>query len=928
MGDYWGVVIGINQYWRPEACLKGARADALRMCEWLLQEEAQGGGGVPPRQLFVILEEDPAGPPLSLPRGVNIVLRTTKSMINSVLERLYQKSQGKGDRLYFYFSGHGLTALENGAGQGTITAGDFEWANTENSLSLHSILEYFKSMEFLDQFFFVDACRNLLREGNLNVGRAPRPVDRLATLPPAQQFPLFATSPGVKAAEIALEGKEAGGAFTDALLRGLAGGGLAKAFDYRTGRYLVRWGGLVRFVLEDVTARKLTFKEEGRADEARLIQVPQEAQGGRGSTDAQGRPRETDPVLARHAPNPSWQEELEILLDPEGTRASANVSVYAPPRFRTPVATRTRIQGLPVVFKLPPRDYNIGAEVPGYEPLETEMWVELYKKQRVTLRWKAPAEPEGAAAASNGAAGQPAAERVPAGVSDAVAGHDVADDGDAADDTPIAGSLFKGLGLRSRDELLAGAAEAIRGQVLGSRGEGLGPPEDSGEPGDLGPLPRLVVDPGDSLALVDVLEMSGDLIESRHGKIDLPLPPGAYKVRLRTPEGLTEERIVGLKPREPVEPIRPVAPARGDTPFMTTVRSTAGFSVDDRNMLHVSERVGAMAAGELSTVLALAGTLATYPPGLDPGWGHRLRTLGLLGPSGLTAAQQHSGGQTPDTPGSGIYVVFGDEVGPDQATSGLPAADLGHVRLHLSRVGGAPDAKEYYPAKVARPSDAAGGLAEFFAPRAPGLYWFMVEAPGRAPALFSVMLLPDRLTLIVFHRRINDDVHVFQYFPRLIPEPNGGDFDPQELRSLELFQRYYLRGQYADIGDPERLLGVKWGSPLGTFLAGYLLLRAGRVTDAERVAAELVDQFPRASDSHLLVAECHDALGRAGPAEAAYRATLDLGLPTFAEGLARLWVKIGRRKIDHRMVRVVNDACACRVPGLIWTAFTPPALPG
>ena len=48
----WAVVIGINQYWIPQACLKGAVKDALAMRTWLLDPN---GGNVPLENLKLLL---------------------------------------------------------------------------------------------------------------------------------------------------------------------------------------------------------------------------------------------------------------------------------------------------------------------------------------------------------------------------------------------------------------------------------------------------------------------------------------------------------------------------------------------------------------------------------------------------------------------------------------------------------------------------------------------------------------------------------------------------------------------------------------------------------------------------------------------------------------------------------------------------------
>lgn len=48
----WAIVIGIDKYWTPSACLSGAVRDALRMREWLLEAD---GGGVPPANHLLLL---------------------------------------------------------------------------------------------------------------------------------------------------------------------------------------------------------------------------------------------------------------------------------------------------------------------------------------------------------------------------------------------------------------------------------------------------------------------------------------------------------------------------------------------------------------------------------------------------------------------------------------------------------------------------------------------------------------------------------------------------------------------------------------------------------------------------------------------------------------------------------------------------------
>jgi uncharacterized caspase-like protein len=216
----WAIVIGIDRYWTDRACLKGAVADALRMREWLLDP---AGGNVPEENMALILSplagEEPA--------GLDAVDGTYTQIITAV-DNLLRRAKGKGDRLYFFYAGHGLTARVNQRDENALVANDFSPVVTTNSLALRSLWEFFETTQFKDQFLFVDACRNMPWEDvEFDVGRWPVGRKRDPGLPPTQQFILYATSPGLKARELREAGNERG-AFTEVLLKGLRGAGPAK----------------------------------------------------------------------------------------------------------------------------------------------------------------------------------------------------------------------------------------------------------------------------------------------------------------------------------------------------------------------------------------------------------------------------------------------------------------------------------------------------------------------------------------------------------------------------------------------------------------------------------------------------------------------------------------------------------------------------
>jgi uncharacterized caspase-like protein len=275
----WAIIIGINHYQARDACLKGGVRDALRMRDWL-----RDGAAVPKANQLLLLGQCPEERRLPEAQTVPVTRRVTEEFF----ERLIQRSGGEGERLFFYFSGHGLSARENYDDDDAIVLSDYSDAYTEgSSLGLNSIFQYFRATSFRDQFFFIDACRNMPFEGEFRIGHV-MPRTRDPGQPPVQQFRCFATSPGVQAREIGEVGAERA-AFTEVLLDGLNGKGSAKQWDQHAEKYVVRWDGLFRYVEQTMEGKKVSVS--GQAAQ-QLFQVPQQtsARGGGGG--------DINPVLA------------------------------------------------------------------------------------------------------------------------------------------------------------------------------------------------------------------------------------------------------------------------------------------------------------------------------------------------------------------------------------------------------------------------------------------------------------------------------------------------------------------------------------------------------------------------------------------------------------------------------------------------------
>src|SRR5918995_1524741 len=101
----WAIVIGIDSYWTERACLKGAVRDAMHMQEWLVDPR---GGNVPEENVKAVLS------PLDGPDDA-----TNANIIEAIAD-LLRRSEGKGERLYFFYAGHGPAAPARSAADAAV----------------------------------------------------------------------------------------------------------------------------------------------------------------------------------------------------------------------------------------------------------------------------------------------------------------------------------------------------------------------------------------------------------------------------------------------------------------------------------------------------------------------------------------------------------------------------------------------------------------------------------------------------------------------------------------------------------------------------------------------------------------------------------------------------------------------------------------
>jgi hypothetical protein len=486
----WAVVVGIDRYWSEAANLRGAVRDALSVREWLLDP---AGGNVPAENLQLVLAPGPNSPPLDpaleqLPVG-------TKANITVAINNLIQLSGGTGERLFFFYAGHGLTARISNRDESALLATDFTSVNTDNSIALRSLWEFFETTQFDDQFFFVDACRNVPPWGEgaeFELGRWTLSRTRDPGMRPVQQFILYATSPKLKATEVRDVPGEEHGAFTAAVLDGLRGAGAAKAWSWQRNAYEVRWERLADYVKRRIEGEQRKVGES--AEGAALLQIPQDT-GSRGVAD-----RDRDAVLTSFAAGAFPKERLEVLLDPDTAYPVADVRVLD--SLGDVVAGQVGVAGTSIVFDLRPGTYALRATAPeigaGRVLAPIELYGPLPEPPKITLQ---PLEAPVETVADAPAALVEAAVEAPVPPADAAA---------------------------------PAAARGIESQSPG----------------------RIPLEAPDPLSIVEVRDETGSVVEVGRARANLELPPGFYHVRHVGPEATTGEGSIALASGETEEPVK------------------------------------------------------------------------------------------------------------------------------------------------------------------------------------------------------------------------------------------------------------------------------------------------------------------------------------------------------------------------------------
>jgi caspase domain-containing protein len=218
----YAVVIGVDEY--KVQPLTSAVRDALKFRAALLELELV-------RETDVTLLTSPPQPD-----GRPADRRT----IMSVMRELYDRGT-RLDRLYFFFAGHGLTAWTDAAHSVVETA--LIPADVEDLIGDSNLLFNFDNLRArlehagpAEQFFFVDACRDLaFGERPANLPDLGWPASLNPSPAPTAQAAIYAVSPGGQAEGV----RDGMGIFTSHLIDALHGRGRALEYSDELDAFVV-----------------------------------------------------------------------------------------------------------------------------------------------------------------------------------------------------------------------------------------------------------------------------------------------------------------------------------------------------------------------------------------------------------------------------------------------------------------------------------------------------------------------------------------------------------------------------------------------------------------------------------------------------------------------------------------------------------------
>ena len=235
------LLVAVETYADPGLNLNGPAGDASRIRQWLL-----GHGGVTADDMTVLISSRKKRLQANGP-----------ATLDAVFAALLKLSKKGADRVYFYFSGHGIAVAPDRKRQYLLMADFHDYEAPHKAVVFQEVADYLQSIA-PEHLLISDACRNFYFDESTATIGTHLPADRWVPLPAGQPVSrgalLFGASPG-GVSYLAPDRKAPESVFTAELLDGLDGKDCAKRWDPGQRQYVVDTDRVLGYVRKAVCSR-------------------------------------------------------------------------------------------------------------------------------------------------------------------------------------------------------------------------------------------------------------------------------------------------------------------------------------------------------------------------------------------------------------------------------------------------------------------------------------------------------------------------------------------------------------------------------------------------------------------------------------------------------------------------------------------------
>jgi Caspase domain len=802
-------------------------------------------------------------PPLKVPPEKKVQLDcATKSNILSVYSHKVAKWPDPGERLYFYYSGHGLrytpsaatTPDTYAAAKDAMIPSNFDDAT--DAISVLWLLDLFKDTNYKEQFYFFDTCRKEIYKPGTSLAAGGYLTDGDVKGINPYQYIMYSSSPGQETVDQV-------GAFSTQLLNALKEGrGTSKVVDTDSKSYKIFWNRLADYLIDYFDKSPFTL-ERRLADSKRVIMKPEKK-----VWPAENLATRSYPFLVKLGPGDVPPVKLTLKIDgPDLDLKGVEVVISTQDVNDTPITIPRGKAKAQMTIDLPPREYNVQARAEGYHDKPYVHNLNLIKVETglevLEIHLQKGPMPTTTLTAVRYLAYSLGNDSAPVAPS-------TTDDGSWIE----AATLNPALDLKlNRDALeqLVGADSRYRGGSI------------------------VATDPH---ATLEVCHTDGSPLKTWDGKplsgigrldfTERDLAPGSYVANWIMPNQNPVQVVFDHSGMELTNVIFAENTTRAFQPPAPTAPSKSLPVAIEPQLPPVVRR-------QVKNVVVNTGTPADWLalPRTERGRSDfRFLFIASRYPSAKTAGEV----TLPELRIKSLY-----EPGVHQLKADTRAKSQVSLYTHSGD---------------------------------PGPYVLSFRGLGDSIE-FALTLVEGHTCDLVFQQGPDGRVRIAQFATkRHAQEWPAADLEKlQERSDRDRLQRVQDALQTSNgrlnlqlaLAELEHIASTDFAA-VAILLTSYLRSVESDNEKLAEAASNLAMKYPAVPDGHVAMARCLDAGSRPRRDDAAeqYRRALNLGLPMLQHFLEALWVGARRHDIKHERFLLLEEAARWRIPGLLWSAWSPP----